>query len=79
MFKRIFLSSTCCYHVDVVSGRTNHVQDTDVIVTLIPRLPWIYHGKPHLSGSLRLRPWDQVVFYNKITDDCDVTIAYMYY
>ena len=58
LFEGIFDITSTCFH-----GENSVDQSGAGYIIPIPRSPWIYRGKPHLS--LGLRPWDRVVFRNK--------------
>ena len=58
LFEGVFDITCTCFHGE------NSVDQSGVgYIIPIPRSPWIYCGKPHLS--LGLRPWDRVVFRDK--------------
>ena len=58
LFEGVFdITSTCFY------GENSMDQSGAGYIIPIPRSPWIYRGKPHLS--LGLRPRDRVVFRDK--------------
>ena len=58
LFEGVFDITSTCFH-----GENSVDQSGAGYIIPIPRSPWIYRGKPHLS--LGLRPRDRVVFRDK--------------